>query len=389
MKKLFMMLALASMSVVGMAQDNGSNTPTLKHSVATNSFGSNWFIQANVVGSAFYGSQELDSWNLSNSPLKGYRNNLGFSVAVGKWFTPGIGLRTKVNAAWGRTIFEGGDKEKNANKYWMAQEQVLLNLSNLICGYSETRVWNFIPYFGGGIARNMSYNTYSMNLGVGILNTFRLSNKWAVNLDVNFNAGETDMDGEAMPSDASRFSLGNMDRILNVEVGLTYNLGKGTWNKTPDVDALKALSQAEIDALNAQLASQQAENGKLRGMLTEAQNKPAETKYVKEVYVAPVSVFFNIESARIASKKDLQNVKELVEIAKANGSTVVVAGYADSKTGSADYNQKLSQKRAETVKKELVKMGLSESQIVAEGKGGVNVLSPISYNRRATVTIQK
>ena len=46
--------------------------------------------------------------------------------------------------------------QANANKYWTLNEQVLFNLSNLFCGYSETRVWNLIPYAGGGLNRNMS-----------------------------------------------------------------------------------------------------------------------------------------------------------------------------------------------------------------------------------------
>ena len=58
MKKLFTILALACVSVAGMAQNSDNTVPTDKYSVATNSFWSNWFIQANVVGTAFYGDQE-------------------------------------------------------------------------------------------------------------------------------------------------------------------------------------------------------------------------------------------------------------------------------------------------------------------------------------------
>ena len=177
MKKFLMVLALASVSVAGMAQET-----TEKYSVATNSFWSNWFIQANVAGTAFYSSQE-NNLNLSNSPLKGFRNNLGASVAIGKWFTPGLGLRTKVNGVWGRTV-NGDDKKANASKYWQANEQVLFNLSNMLCGYNPDRVWNFIPYLGGGIGRNMSYNSYAMGLQAGLLNEFRLSRKFALNLDL-------------------------------------------------------------------------------------------------------------------------------------------------------------------------------------------------------------
>ncbi len=385
MKKLFMMLAFAGFSVASMAQNDGANTPELKHSVSTNSFGSNWFIQANVVGTAFYGSQEREAWDLSKSPLKDYRNNLGFSVAVGKWFTPGIGLRTKFNGVWGRMVL-GADKEQNANKYWFLQEQVLLNLSNMICGYNEARIWNLIPYFGGGVTRNMSANNYSLGLGVGVLNTFRLSKKFLLNAEVGYNVLEPAADGSTLAGDHSGLLQGN-DRTLSLEIGLTYKLGKGTWNKTPDVEAMKALSQSQIDALNAQLADAQTENGKLKTML--ANQKPAETKYIKEIHVAPVSVFFNIGKSRIASKKDLQNVKDLVEIAKANDSKIIVNGYADSKTGSAAYNQTLSEKRAEVVKQEIIKMGMKAENVDAKGNGGVNVLSPISYNRRATVTIVK
>lgn len=380
-----MLLAFAGVSVSGMAQSNETSTPELKYSVATNSFWSNWFIQANAVGTAFYSNEE-QGHDFAQSPFEGFRNNLGFSVAIGKWFTPGLGLRTKLNAAWGRTIVSE-DKETNASKYWTLNEQVLFNLSNLFCGYSDTRVWNFIPYIGGGVGRNMSYNTYALGLTAGILNTFRVSDRLAINLDLGYGIYETDMDGVTSGAKERSRGFASHDQKFNVEVGLTFNVGKTRWNKTPDVEALKALSQSQIDALNAQLADAQNENNKLKNML--ANQKPVEkTKVVKEIAAAPVSVFFNIGKSKIASRKDLQNVKDLVEVAKANNSKLVVTGYADSKTGSTGFNQKLSQKRAETVANELVKMGVSRDNIEIVAAGGVNTLSPVSYNRRATVTIK-
>ena len=385
MKKLLIMLALASVSVAGMAQDNESEVPQMKHSVATNSFWSNWFLQANLAGSAFYSNEEMES-GFSKSPFKGFRNNLGFSVAIGKWFTPGIGLRTKFQGIWGRTVVSE-DKDLNANKYWVLNEQVLFNLSNMIFGYNPTRVWNFVPYMGAGFGRNMSYNSYDMNFGLGILNTFRLSRKVAINLDLSWYCFEPGFDGvPAMMPNVDGF-VKKRDNMVNVEVGLTYNLGKATWEKTPDVDALKALSQGQIDALNAQLADAQSENDRLKDMLSK-QKSVQETKVVKEVVAAPVSVFFNIGKSKIASKKDLQNVKDLAEVAKANNSKIVVTGYADSQTGSASWNKTLSQKRAETVADELVNMGISRDNIEIVAAGGVDTLSPVSYNRRATVAIK-
>jgi outer membrane protein OmpA-like peptidoglycan-associated protein len=381
MKKFLMVLALARVSVAGMAQNE---TPELKYSVATNSFWSNWFIQANVVGSSFFEGGE--KWG---SPFKGYRTNMGASVAIGKWFTPGLGLRTKLTGIWGRQILSQ-DKETNAMKYWTLNEQVLFNLSNMFCGYSDTRVWNFIPYLGGGISRNMTQNTYSMGLNFGILNTWRLSKRVMINLDLSLGAHDEDFGaGIATDGNIKRWKLENYDRELNAEVGLTFNLGKATFNKVPDVDAIKALSESQIAALNAQLADANAENARLNNLIKNHKCPEAgKTVTVKEVAAAPVSVFFNLGSAKIASKKDIVNVQALADLAKANDKTIVVTGYADSKTGSANFNQTLSEKRANAVKAELVKMGVAESKIEVKAAGGVNDINPFAYNRRAVVEVK-
>lgn len=383
MKKFLMVLAFASVSVAGMAQ----NEPTQKFSVATNSFWSNWFIQVNAVGSSFFENGE--KWS---SPFKGYRTNLGASVAIGKWFTPGLGLRTKISGIWGREIL-GTDKEANAMKYWDLNEQVLFNLSNIFCGYSDTRVWNFIPYIGGGFARSMSHDQYAMGLNFGILNTWRLSHHVRLNLDLSFGAHETDfMRGNCNDADVKRQLFENKDRQLQAEIGLTFNLGKATFNKVPDVDAIKALSQAEIDALNGRLRDANGEIDRLNNLINNHKCPEVgggKTITVKEVAAAPVSVFFNIGSAKIASKKDLVNLQSLVDVAKANNKKIIVTGSADSKTGSAALNQKLSEKRAQAVKDELVKMGVSESNIEVKGIGGVSQMDPTAYDRRAVVEIAK
>ncbi len=381
MKKFLMVLALAGVSVAGMAQSQ-DETPELKYSVATNSFWSNWFIQANVAYSAFYATGD----DFASSPLKDFRRNLGASVAIGKWFTPGIGLRTKLNGIWGRTVISE-DASTNANKYWSLNEQVLLNLSNLFCGYSETRVWNFIPYFGGGLTRNMTYNAYGLGLNVGVLNTWRLSKHVAINLDLSYGVNEDAYDG-AYGIMSDKHELNNRDRDFNVELGLTFNLGKATWNKTPDVDALKALSQSQIDALKAQLADANAENDRLKNMLAN-QPKAEVPQSVKEFITTPVSVFFNLDKTEIAELKDLVNVQALAKYAIENNNNLLVTGYADSATGSPAHNQVLSEKRAKRVADELVKMGVAESKISQEAMGGVDILSPISYNRRATVQVKE
>lgn len=391
MKKLFLMLAVASLSLNAMAQED----PTEKYSVSTNSFWSNWFIQGNVTWNSFYyggvnkfGSTPFNKFPLGSKPdgSEGHPTSLGFSVAIGKWFTPGLGLRTKANALWLSKAFDS-----KSDKYVALNEQALFNLHNLLGGYDEDRFWNFIPYAGAGVARNFDAKANSFVLSAGILNTFKVGQKLFLNLDLGYYSYDKafvgGLGGGIRP--AHRFNQ------LSLEVGVTYNLGKGTWNKTPDVDAIKALSQGQIDALNAQLSDAQSENARLKDLLANQQkqvekateiqlSKPAAPKLV----AAPVSVFFNINKSKIASKKDLQNVTELAKVAKDNNAKIVVTGYADSKTGSAEYNQKLSEKRANTVADELVKMGIDRNNIEIVAAGGVKTLSPISYNRRATVEIK-
>lgn len=379
MKKLFIALAFAGISLSSMAQDAD---PTLKYSVATNSFWSNWFIQVGADWNAWYSGQEHGQ-DLATSPFKKFRSNPGVSVAVGKWFTPGIGLRTKLSGIWGKNVTDDNN-DGNGNKYWTLNEHVLFNLSNMLCGYNPNRVWNFIPFAGAGVTRSMTYNTYAMNYSVGILNTFRVSKKVGINFELGWDRLEGDADG----CDYTNGNRGwdSHDNKLYAEVGLTFNLGKASWDKTPDVDAIKALSQSQIDALNAQLNDANAENARLKKLLAEKKEEP--TKGVKEFANSPVSVFFSINKYKIASRKDLVNVKEMAKYAQENDANILVTGYADSATGKPAYNQKLSEKRANAVADEIVKMGVSRDKITTEAKGGVNDLSPISYNRRATVQIK-
>lgn len=169
-----------------------SEVPTQQYSVATNSFWSNWFIQVGGDWNVWYSGQEHGSDNTS-SPFKKFRSNPGASVAIGKWFTPGLGLRTKLQGIWGKTVFEGN--KSYGDKFWTANEQVLFNVSNLLFGYNPNRVWNVIPFAGGGVTRSMTYNQYGMQLSVGLLNEFRINKLLAVNVEVGWNRQEGDADG--------------------------------------------------------------------------------------------------------------------------------------------------------------------------------------------------
>ena len=126
----------------------------------------------------------------------------------------------------------------------------------------------------------------------------------------------------------------------------------------------------------------------MKQLLLEAQRRPEpETKKIREIVSAPISVFFNINKSTPASNKDLVNLKDLADMAKEINGKVTVTGYADSATGSPEYNKKLSEARANNIADKLVEMGVSRDNITTVAEGGVDALSPVSYNRRATVKI--
>lgn len=391
MKKLFIALAFLGLTSASVSAQE-TEVPQKKHSVATNSFWSNWFISGGFAGNAFYTSQEDD--RVKGNPFSDKRGTLGFTVAIGKWFTPGIGLRTKFDGVWGKQVET--DNIHPVYNMINLHEDVMFNLSNMICGYNEKRVWNFIPYVGIGWARNTTTKADEISYHFGLLNNFRVSKRVQIFADLNVAAYEGSFDlnsgSNALkdPWASNRKSnRRHWDNKLSLEVGVTYNIGKCNWEKTPDVDALIAMNNEQMDALNQSLKEQQDENARLRDMLEAEKNKkPVATETTKEYVGISSSVFFNINSDKIASRKDLVNVKEMAEYAKNNNAKIVVTGYADSKTGTAEYNKQLSEKRAEAVANELVKMGMSRDNIIVKAEGGVDNIAPFSYNRRVMVKIQ-
>lgn len=387
MKKFVIGAALLGMSMTAFAQQAD---PTMKYSVATNSFWSNWFIQVGGDYNIWYSNQEHGR-RLDNGGdfdfLSKQRRSFGGSVAIGKWFTPGIGLRTKLQGFNSKKI---GAVSVTSQHFWSLNEQIMFNLSNLFMGYNPERVWNISPFIGGGMARNMSANRYVMQLSAGINSSWRLCRNLDLYAEAGWNRMEDNFDGNEMAQlSNSHHGRGweDKDNHLYAEIGLTFKLGKATWNKTPDVDAIKALSQSQIDALNSQLNDLNAENGKLRKELAEKPKTTVLTKSLKEFVATPISVFFNIGKIDVALLKDLVNVRALAKYAIENNSHILVTGYADSSTGTPAINQRLSEQRANTIVEELVKMGVNRSNIRTAAGGGVKMLEYPDYDRRATVQI--
>ena len=383
-RKMLLMLAVASLSMNAVAQDDDDMefAPAEKHRVATNGFWQNWFLGANVTWSAFYGEGERSLVApFHKFPGGSYYTGLGASLSLGKWLTPVFGLRTKVNA-WQMGKQQDGC---GGDKYWTANEQLLVNAMSLFRGYDEQRFWNLIPYVGAGIHRNMSHSHYSTVLSLGLLNMLRLSPRFSANIELAWNSAEASNRGIGLKSRNQHFA---------VEVGLTWHIGKNNWRHATDQDAVSALTEGELDALNAQLADAQAENERLQQLLDQ-QPKPTaavttvapSVRTVENIVSAPVSIFFQVGKANVIASRDMLSVKSLAQLAIDKNASVLVTGYAD-KSGNADANMKLSERRAKAVADELVRLGVNPQRIEVVAAGGVDTLSPAEYNRRATVELK-
>ena len=356
-----------------------------KYKVETNGFWDNWFISLGAGPQVFFGDHD------NRAPF-GDRISPAVDLAVGKWFTPVVGFRAMYSGLYakGATKWENtgysnsygtgeaiGDPVHGlqGQKFYMGNVHVdaLFNLNNLFAGYNPKRVWHCSVYAGMGWAwvYDKKADTGEFAANIGVLNTFRLCDALDLNVDVRGMLAKDGFDDEIGGSQGE----GN----LSLTVGLTYKFKQRGWNRAKTV---YRTDYGPLDELRQQVSKLSDENEQLR------KHRCPEPKEVKEFAASNVSVFFNINSSVIASKKDLVNVKEMAEYAKANDKIMVVTGYADSNTGSADYNQKLSEKRANTVVEQLVKMGVDRSKIEVVAKGGVDTLSPISYNRRVVVTMK-
>ena len=392
MKKIIILAALAIVAVTAKAQteNTANDTSVKKYSVETNSFWSNWFVSAGATYNMFYTGHEK---GLNDKPglFDGSRSTMGFSLAVGKWFTPGFGLRTKFTGIWGRyvTLDELGslkNKSHNSYKYWTLQEQMLFNVSNLLMGYSDTRVWNLIPYVGFGVTRNMTGNDYAHGWSAGLLNTFRLLPKLFLNVDLSMNLSD-DRIFDAANSSHKEYgtSFAGLDRNFSVEVGLTYNLGKSGWKKTPDVELIKAASQAEIDALNERLRASEAEKTQAIARkdvrIVQLEDELAQCKAASKA-VTPTATEKNqkfhptVLFRQGKSTIDASQYTSIDLVAKYlknhPDAKILIKGYA-SIEGAQELNQKLSNARAEAVRKVLVnRYKISADRLTAEGFGPTN-----------------
>ena len=213
--------------------------------VVTNRFWDNWFVLADFGGHFFGGDYStMGDFGKSLSP--------NFKVGVGKWFTPGVGMKIQygmsnsrgfskeqTSYADGGPLVDGNGETywRTKNKWWDLNVNAMFNLSRLFCGYegkeSERLKNQFIASVGIGAVHHRDIpeqrNEWSGHFELQYSRFF--NKKKAVSLDVKAYTilYQTNFDGITLKQtgEDSRW----WDANTGVSVGLTYYFKKRDWDR--------------------------------------------------------------------------------------------------------------------------------------------------------------
>ena len=391
MKKLFLMLAVAMLTVSANAQ---------KTAVTANKAGDNWYIGINA-GVA--------------TPMNKFRSNLGggedygfmkgvspeFGVRVGKNLTTVFGLALDINNYFGN---KSDSKSMFGSKTFINSTDFDIlstwNLSNLFGGYlGQPRKFEVIALAGGGYSRAWAQKQGGINakLAFDLALNLGAAKQWQVYLEPGVVLGQP-YPHYANPFRKTEFLFNGKkwNGAFSLKLGVNYKFG--TSNGTHNFKIEELRDQAEIDALNAKInelrGDVDAKNGQLNAAnqtindlkkkLAECEARPTQiVEEKKETTLQPIVIFrqgkSTIDAAQYASvemvAKYLKNHPE---------SKVLVKGYA-SPEGKAELNQKLSEARATAVANALIKRyKISKDRITTQGLGATSEISEENdFNRVA------
>ena len=227
----FLFIWITSCNLTVNAQEK--ELPVDSNAVVTN--WDNWYGQLGVDMSLLFPSGHSVKDVFPNGKC------FGVDVAVGKWFSPEFGGRFKV--VWNNGILPNdhntwlspygvpGENHKHGgylNFIWDVQ----FNMHNLLGDYKPDRKWNLIvaPRAGGW------WDNYADKgcpiLGLGLISTYRLSNKWSLYVDAGYHFVAS-INGVASGTDHGGNSF------AEINVGVQYDFRKkssdGKWKRIGEV----------------------------------------------------------------------------------------------------------------------------------------------------------
>ena len=205
-------------------------------SVVTNSFWDNWYGQLGINMNLLF----PEGHNMKDVFPNG--KSFGVNVSAGKWFSPVFGGRFKLNwvngilnnnhNTWLAPYGEPGENHRNGGFITFLGD-INFNLHNLFGTYRPDRTWNLIaaPRAGGWI--HVGNGNGAPVLGVAVINTYRLSDKWRLFADVGYHFVSS---VNGVFSGKGSGSNGFAD----INIGVEMDLSENTFHRASD--------QANIDS---------------------------------------------------------------------------------------------------------------------------------------------
>lgn len=191
--------------------------------VVTNSIWDNWYAQFGVDMNLLF------PYNHSLKDVFPNGKSFGINAAVGKWFSPEFGGRFKLtwnngilsnnHNTWLAPYGEAGQNHREGGFVTFIGD-ILVNLHNLFGNYNPDRKWNVSvgPRVGGYLNIGNGYICGAHILGLGAVNTYRLSDRWRLFADVGYHFVSS-INGVSSGHDHG--SNGFLEINLGVEVDLS------------------------------------------------------------------------------------------------------------------------------------------------------------------------
>lgn len=314
-----------------------------------------------------------------------------FGVRVGKNFSPIFGIMLNAQAEF--DAHKSG-KCPIANKTFVKNVMVDLdatwNFMNIAAGYKgEPRNFEIIGVTGLGWAHGIPSN-YD---GVYAKGALDFAYNFGANKEFQAYIEPAIIYGAQEHVNAWKFDARNAS--LQLSAGVNYKFGNS--NGTHNFAEEQLRDQAEIDALNAQInalrgdvdkakkeaAAANAKAADLQKKLSACEGRPVNVVESKAANLQPSVVFGQGKS--VVENSQMANVQMIANYMKKNpDAKIKISGYA-SPEGSAELNQKLSEKRAAAVKDVLVKKyKIAADRLETEGLGATDKLfDEVEFNRVA------
>ncbi len=215
MKKVLLAIWFLCLTVSTMAQ-----APQPSH----NNLRNDWFVQVGLDAAL----QNPYGYHFGDVLQNGV--SMGLDAAAGRWFTPELGMRAKVNwenglidskADWLAPFHQPGVNHSRGG-YFSFVGDVQLDVHNIIWGYKADRIWNLQVYPRAGLIYNFGVSKGSPLLGIGLGNTFRVGKKVKLYLDATYQLVSSGFTGD--PSTNTGTGT-NANAFLNIDAGVQIDLG--------------------------------------------------------------------------------------------------------------------------------------------------------------------